>query len=387
MNYVFLSPHFPPNFKYIVLALKRAGIRVLGIGGHPYDLLDQDLKEGLAEYYYLEDMDHYEGLLRALGHFIFKYGRIHWIESHNEYWLEKEARLRTDFNVPGRKEEAMASIKRKSEMKKVYEKAGIPVAPGILVRDEEEVRRFVEKVGYPLVVKPDIGVGAADTYKLEDQADLEAFFQNLPDQDYLMEAYIEGEIHTFDGLVDQEGDLLFVNSFVFGDGVMETVSEGLDQFYYSQREIPDDLRELGMKTLQAFEVRGRFFHFEFFRTNRGDLVALEVNIRPPGGLSLDMFNYANDIDVYDRYARMVAGLPLDPLPSSAYYCGYVGIKYRHAFSHSMDQIQKEHGSKIVHQGPVPEIFSAALGDYAFIIRSEKLEDLVDASQYILSQVS
>ena len=31
--------------------------------------------------------------------FAFKYGRIDWLESNNEYWLEKDARLRTDFNI------------------------------------------------------------------------------------------------------------------------------------------------------------------------------------------------------------------------------------------------------------------------------------------------
>ena len=28
------------------------------------------------------------------------FGRIDWLESNNEYWLERDARLRTDFNIP-----------------------------------------------------------------------------------------------------------------------------------------------------------------------------------------------------------------------------------------------------------------------------------------------
>ena len=67
------------------------------------------------------------------------------------------------------------------------------------------------------------------------------------------------------------------------------------------------LEEAGRRTARAFDVRGRFFHFEFFRADRdGGIVALEVNLRPPGGLTTDMFNYANDIDIYREWARVVA---------------------------------------------------------------------------------
>ena len=40
------------------------------------------------------------------------------------------------------------------------------------------------------------------------------------------------------------------------------------------REIPEDLREAGRKVVEAFNVRERFFHFEFFRLEDGSLVAL-----------------------------------------------------------------------------------------------------------------
>ncbi len=60
--------------------------------------------------------------------------------------------------------------------------------------------------------------------------------------------------------------------------------------------------------LKAFDVRERFFHFEFFRQDEtGDLLALEVNMRPPGGLTTDMFNYACDIDIYNAWASLIAG--------------------------------------------------------------------------------
>jgi len=40
-------------------------------------------------------------------------------------------------------------------------KAGIPVARGKVVKTIKDARRLIKDTGYPLVAKPDIGVGAA----------------------------------------------------------------------------------------------------------------------------------------------------------------------------------------------------------------------------------
>ena len=63
-------------------------------------------------------------------------------------------------------------------MKQVFLKAGVNVARYCLVNSFEEVMAFIENVGYPVVVKPDNGVGASSTYKLNNYQDLEYFFCN-----------------------------------------------------------------------------------------------------------------------------------------------------------------------------------------------------------------
>ncbi len=119
--------------------------------------------------------------------------------------------------------------------------------------------------------------------------------------------------------------VIFMNTFIFEKGVMETVNEGLDMFYYSLREIPGDILDYGTRAVEAFGLKERFFHIEFFRTEKG-LVALEVNARPPGGWSMDIFNYENDADLYDRYARLVTEGRTDEASGRPYYTAYVGLK-------------------------------------------------------------
>ncbi len=191
-------------------------------------------------------------------------------------------------------------------MKTVFNQAGLKTARGKIVNKIEEAEEFITEVDYPVIVKPDNGVGAVNTFKLENQDDLVNFFEKKTEDDYIMEEYIEGDIITFDGLIDAEGNPVFSSSLIYSGGIMESVNEGLDLYYYIPRELPEDIVDAGMKTIKAFGFKERFFHFEYFKKDNGDIYALEVNIRPPGGLTLDMFNYANDIDIYRQYGSWLA---------------------------------------------------------------------------------
>ena len=46
-------------------------------------------------------MNDYDQLLRAVAYLTFRHGKIDRFESHIEYWLNTEARIRSDFNIPG----------------------------------------------------------------------------------------------------------------------------------------------------------------------------------------------------------------------------------------------------------------------------------------------
>jgi hypothetical protein len=384
MNFVFLSPHFPPNYYRFAVALKNQGVNVLGLGDEYYDALRPELKWALSEYYRVNDMHNYDELVRALGYFTHKHGKIDRLDSHSEYWLETESRLRTDFNVPGIRMDQIDRAKRKSLMRETYLKAGVKVARGGIVRSMEDALALVKQTGYPLVAKPDIGVGAAATYKIQNEDELALFFKNKPPVDYVFEEFVRGQIFTFDGLTDRDGTPVFTNSMVYSKGIMETVLEDDLVYYYTLREIPGDLMDLGCRVLEAFDVRERFFHFEFFRQEATDeLLALEVNLRPPGGLTTDMFNYACDFDIYNGWASLIAGKRF-PYPdyTHKYFCCYASRKNNRLYKHNEQEILSAFGECVRHHEPISGIFSRALGDYGYIVRSPDLGDIVRMAEFI-----
>lgn len=382
MNIVFLSPHFPPHFVNFCHQLKNSGATVLGLADVPFDLLSETLRQAMTEYYRVDDMHDYDALLRALGYFTHRYGKIDRLDSLNEYWLETEAQLRDDFNIFGVRSSSIASIRRKSAMKEKFRDAGVPVAAGRVVANESEARTFIAEVGYPVIAKPDAGVGAQDTCRLNNHTDLSAFFSARKTIDYIFETFISGTIYSFDGLTDRQGEIVFHTCHRFSQGIMETVNEKRHISYYSLRELPAELESLGRNCIRAFNVRERFFHIEFFQTPSGQYVALEVNMRPPGGYTTDMFNYACDIDIYRLWADLLVTGYCRPDFARKYHCCYASRKNELRYHFSHQQILSEYGSFIVQVQSVPGVFSSALGDIGYMFRSPNLEDIQAITAYI-----
>ncbi|MBN1261683.1 MAG: ATP-grasp domain-containing protein [Anaerolineae bacterium] len=383
MKVVLLSPHFPRNFYNFAVALRRLGVAVLGVGDTPYETLRPELRDALVEYYRIENLNDYDQLVRACGYFTHRYGKLERFESHNEFWLETDARIRADFNIAGPKPPDMDRIKRKSKMKQVFARAGIDVARGKLVRTLKVAEQFVDEVGFPVIAKPDIGVGAAATFKINSGAELEQFFAQKPPVAYFMEEFISGALYSFDGLVDQHGELVFFTSHFFNRGIMEVVNQRRDMYYYSLREIPQDLEHAGRQALAAFGLSERFFHIEFFRT-QDRLLLLELNMRPPGGLTMDMFNYANDIDLYQEWANIVVNNQFSVDYTRPYHCAHVGRKWHLRYKLDYDAVLRNYGHLIVHHEAIDRVLAPAIGDYGYLVRSPDLAVLQAAIDGILA---
>jgi hypothetical protein len=382
VNVVFLSPHFPLNFWQFVARLRDVGATALAIADEPWERLRPELRAGVSEYYRVPDMHRYDEMVRALGFLTFRHGKIDRIDSMSEYWLSTEARLREDFNVWGLRPADLEVIQRKTGMKSLFAKAGVPAAPAHLVREPEAARAFVRHVGFPLVAKPDIGVGASRTWKLEKAADLEAFLGSRPAVDYVLEGFVQGNIVTYDGLADRDGHVVFEASLRYSRGIMEVVNEDADVWYHAARVIEPDLVDAGRRLVKSFDIRERFFHIEFFRCPDGSLVALEVNVRPPGGLTVDMWNYQNDADLYRTWADLVVHGKVMERFERPWCVAYVGRKDRFRYALPIQEVLARFGALIVHHEPVNDVFSAAIGNYGFILRSPDLDALEAAAAAI-----
>lgn len=384
-NFIFISPNFPTNYWRFCQELKNNGLRVLGIGDQPYEQLSPELWGSLDEYYKVSTLENYDEVYRAVAFFIHRYGRIDWLESNNEYWLERDASLRTAFHITtGFQESDMRPVKYKSAMKANYAKAGIKTARWHLVDGFTDCRSFITEIGgYPVIVKPDNGVGASHTYKLKSDEDLSAFLASRENVPYIMEEFVRGTVHSYDAVIDGNGNPIFETGNVTIDSIMDIVNTNGNSCYYIEKSLPDAMREAGRKTVAAFGVRSRFIHFEFFVLDedqplgkKGDILGLEVNMRPSGGFSADMFNFANSIDVYKIWADMVAygGTSLSAAGREHFYCCYCGRRDGKDFVMNHDAIMAKYGDHIKMVQRIPKALSGAMADMMYLVNVSTPEE-------------
>lgn len=390
-NFVFISPNFPMTYWKFCRELRNNGIRVLGIGDSPYDDLMQELKDSLHEYYKVSSLENYDEVFRAVAFFTFKYGKIDWLESNNEYWLMQDAALRTEFNITtGPKNDDIDKIKYKSVMKKYYAKAGLPTARYHLVEGLEDALDFAHMVGYPVVVKPDNGVGANNTFKLTCDGDVEWFIREKDEAVYIMEEFVKGYVQTYDAIIGSQGQPLFESGNITPNSLMDIVNDNGDCIYFLVKDLPENILDAGHRTVEAFGVKSRFVHLEFFVLyedqeglgKKGDVLGLEVNMRPSGGYTPDMYNYSQETDVYKIWADMVAFDWNTKGTGNHHYCAYYGRRDFRRYKLDDYEVMMKYGDKMVMHGRIPEALSGAMANQMYVANFDTEAEMMQYYQDI-----
>lgn len=392
-NFVFISPTFPDTYWQFPRAWKQLGGNSLCIAEDPYESLSWEMKDACTEYYRVNSLQNYDEVYRAVAWFAHKYGKIDWLESHNEFWLEQDARLRTDFNITsGDDEVSVMRFKRKSTMKDYYRKAGVRTARFHMVSDYESGKKFIEEVGYPVIVKPDDGVGANATWKIRNDDELKEFYDMHVQVPYIMEEFITGDVWSFDGLIDQNGNIIYKTVHVYKSQVIDVLNAGVENYFYSLRDLPEDIDTLGTEVLKQYGIKARFFHTEYFRMTAdkeglgkaGDLIGLEVNMRTPGGYIPDMMNYECDVDLYRMYAQMCWDNTVPSSIDHSWHCVYTGKRDVCHYVHSQEEIFRLYGQAICMSGRMPGILQG-MGDDYFIARFRTLEETEKFAQFVFEK--
>lgn len=270
----------------------------------------------------------------------------------------------------------------------------MPTARYKVFKNDEELYEFCKEVGFPIVVKPDNGVGAASTYKLKNKKQVSEFLTSWDrDISFIAEEFVNGHVETFDGITDSKANILICTSHVMMQSIMDIVNEGGDTSFYGQIVEGSDIKEVGTRVVKAFDARQKFFHFEFFRLDKdkeglgkkGDLVGLEVNMRAPGAYIPDMMNYSYNANVYDIFADMLIYDRCFIEPKQQYCIGYAGRRNVLKYKHHSQQIRMKYKNQLISHEIVPEALSAAMANQVYLLRAKNEQEIKRMIRYVLEK--
>ena len=189
-----------------------------------------------------------------------------------------------------------------------------------------------------------------------------------------MEEFVYAEVNSYDAVIGPEGEPLFETGNVTPNSIMDIVNNDDNSIYYIVKDLPEDTRAAGRAAVKSFGVKSRFIHFEFFRLTRdqeglgkkGQIVALEVNMRPCGGFTPDMINFAHSTNVYKIWADMIAfGDSRMPVGEHG-FCAFAGRRDGKPFLLSHEELVEKYGASLRMVDRIPDVLAGAMGNQMYV---------------------
>src|SRR5579875_3178547 len=335
MNVVFVEPFFPSNQRHFARALAEAGATVTGIGEYPVDALDDQLKGWLYHYEQVSSVTDVEAMTQKVREV---QGKL-WVdrlEATIEAHTMPAAQVREACTIPGTSVRTAWLCRDKPSMKQALREAGVPTAASTGADSAAEVHAFAESVGYPLILKPRSGAGAAGTVRVDGPGDLVREldqFGSLGVDSIAVEEFVEGHEGFYDTIaVDGQVAMDFVSHYF--PNVLEAMrTRWISPQFISTNRLdtePDyaELREMGRRVIGALGIGTSATHMEWFFGPKG-LKFSEIGCRPPGVGGWDLYSAGNDIDVYGQWAAAIVHGGTNAAPSRRYASGMVALRPEH----------------------------------------------------------
>jgi hypothetical protein len=364
MHVILIAPHFPANQRNFARALKTVGARITGIGDAPGEYLDSQLKSWLDDYIYLPQMLD-EGALEKTVRLIQSRSWVDRLEATIETHMLPVANVRERTGIPGLTPKQVLVCRDKALMKDVLRQAGVPCARSARVKSMQDIRAFVQEVGFPVIIKPVAGAGAAGTWRCDNEETLiKAARDNHLDQggQAAIEEFIEGHEGFYDTLLLGDTPVYEGISHYFPN-----VLEAMRDRKYAPRIITtnqvetnkpyESVRQMGRDVIAALGLRNTPTHQEWFFGGKG-LKFSEIGARPPGVCFWDVHNYANDMDLYVAWAEAMVHGRVSQRPSRRWAASLQAIRPirdgRISGYVGLEQIQARYGQYIMktHLPPV-----------------------------------
>jgi len=306
MKVVFLSPAYPVEMQEYVRGLSEVGAQVYGIGDGG---IPADLKPYLSGYLKVDRLFDEQSLVAKGAAYAAQIGADR-VESLWEPLTLPAAKIRKALGMPGMSPDTVIGFRDKSIMKARVAAAGLRVPKSRRCTTVTQIREGVEAIGYPIILKPIAGAGSADTYRVNNAAELEKTLPRLQHvAEVSCEEFIDGREFTYDtvcvrgtpryeNVAEYLPRPLIARSNEWISPVIITVAN------LNQAHIKPGIA-LGRGVLKALGMGTGFTHMEWYLTDRGEIVFGEIGCRPGGAHLVDQMNFTSDIDLFREWARAV----------------------------------------------------------------------------------
>ena len=361
MHIVFIEPRFPTNQRQFIRGLAEVGATISAIGEGSKDSLDDELRHWLTHYEEVRNVCNEQQVLDAV-RFIQRHKHVDRLEAVVEAHIMPCAHVREAAGIPGTTARTAFLCRDKPAMKEVLRAGGVPCAASTAADTAAEARAFAERVGYPLILKPRDGAGASGATRVDSDAELEPALRALGgNRSIAVEEFIEGHEGFFDTLT-LRGQVVHEFATHYYPNVLEAMrTRWISPQFITTNRINepgyDEVKAMAKKVVALLGIETSATHMEWFSGPKG-LKFSEIGCRPPGVRAWDLYNVANDMDLYREWAMAVCHGRPSQRPSRRYSAGIIALRPdrdgRITHYEGLDAVRRAFGDSLIDWHLPPE---------------------------------
>jgi biotin carboxylase len=305
-----ISPGFTVEQPFFTRGLARHGVNVIGLGDQPESALPEIARESLDAYLEVRSFTDEDAIIAQVCNAA-RSVSIDRVECTWEPFMTLAARLREVLGLPGMTVEQTLPFRDKEMMKQVLDRHGIRTPRHASSTSIDGVKAAVPTLGYPICIKPIAGAGATDTYRVDNDQQLAAVLPRLRHVTTVsVEEFVEADEYTFDTICI-DGEIKFFNICRYRPRPLDSKqSEWISQQTIAIRDVDDPYlepgRRMGAAVIKALGFQTGFTHMEWYMKSDGEAVFGEIAARPAGANTVDIMNFASDLDLYGGWAEAVS---------------------------------------------------------------------------------
>jgi hypothetical protein len=309
---------------------KLDGVRLLCVCE---ELPGADESEVFAELSQVDDTHDAGQLIAAAQRLGVRHGPLEQVVTAQETLLEPVARANEALGLRGMTVAAVARALDKSCLKRILNEAGVRTARDRLITVKGDARRFVDEVGFPIVLKPLNGSGGLATWRIRSHEQLDAalgLIEPSPEAPVLAEDHLRGQELCID-TITVLGEPRFYSVCCYSPSILEALENPQVQWScIMPRDITNDrfraFIDEGLKAVRALSVGNAMTHMEGFLLEDGGVCFTDATLRPAGARIAPMLAFAYDMDPYLAWARIAVDGSFDGPWQRLYAVGTIFLR-------------------------------------------------------------
>lgn len=257
---------------------------------------------------------------------------VHRIGNYGFYYQDKGVAIAEALDLPVfNNAQAIKCADDKLYMREVLRSKNLDPCASELIETKEQLQKFSEKFGFPIIIKPKNGVASRGIFRINNDDELnrsyDQFREEYPDFEIIVEEFLIGPEFSIETYSENGKHRIITitekfkdeKSFVeLGHLVPARIPEG-----HKASEIKEYIKDF----LTAIEVNTGPAHSEVILTESGPRI-IETQLRLGGDMIPRLMQLATGIDFWDITARQAMGdKAFDLLPDELEYYKSATIVY------------------------------------------------------------